>query len=314
MRRRWIVAALSVATIAAAIAQPAAGRVQAPRAPVIAAVGDIACKNPPAQNRSVCQYDDVAAAIAARDYDKLLLLGDNQYEYGLYQDYIENFDVFFGRLLPITAPSPGNHEYGDPGAAGYFRYFGSSAHAGYYSFELGSWHLISLDSTVCGAGGAQCGPGSAQYEWLRADLAASEASCTLAYWHHPRWDWLTYQNADWAEDFELRRSEPLWNLLYEHAADVVLSGHNHNYSRWMPANTDAAADPERGITQFIVGTGGRNLNGFGNFHTRPPIFVRGQSTSFGFLQVRLRSNGWDFRWISAPGQPSFADQGSGTCH
>jgi hypothetical protein len=311
MRRRPIVTAAAVVALALAAAQPAIG--QDP-VPVIAAVGDIACKNPPAMNRSVCQYDDVAAAIAARDPDKLLVLGDIQYEYGRYQDFIENFDVFFGPLLPIIAPAPGNHEYGVPGAAGYFRYFGSVAHAGYYSFSLGSWHVISLDSTICGAGGAQCGPGSAQYEWLAADLQANDAECTLAYWHHPRFDWLKYQRADWAEEFELLRSKPLWDLLYEHDADVVLNGHNHNYSRWMPADTEGDFDPDRGITQYIVGTGGRNLNGFGNFHTRPDIFVRGQSNAFGFLQLRLEVGGWDYRWFSAPGQPRFVDQGSGTCH
>jgi hypothetical protein len=313
MRRRPVIAAIAIGVLAAAFAQGAVARTLAP-VPVIAAVGDIACKNPPANNRSVCQYDDVAAAIGARDYDRLLLLGDNQYEYGLYRDYVENYDAYFGELLPITAPAPGNHEYGDPGAAGYFRYFGQSAHGGYYSFDLGSWHVISLDSTVCRAAGAECGPGSAQHEWLRGDLEASDAVCTLAYWHHPRFDWLKYQKADWAEDFELRRSEPLWNLLYANDADVVLSGHNHNYSRWMPADTQGASDPDRGITQFIVGTGGRNLNGFGNFHTRPDIFVRGQSNAFGFLQLRLKPGGWDFRWISAPGQPSFVDRGTGTCH
>ena len=89
--------------------------------PRIAAVGDIACKNPPANNRSVCQYDDVAAAIGDGHYDKVLLLGDIQYEAGIYQDFVENFDVYFGDLLTTTAPAPGNHEYGDPGAAGYFR-------------------------------------------------------------------------------------------------------------------------------------------------------------------------------------------------
>ena len=312
MRRRPILTAAAISVIAIAVAHPATGG--QPPAPLIAAVGDIACKNPPAQNRSVCQYDDVASAITARDPDQLLLLGDNQYEYGLYDDYVENFDVYFGSLLPITAPAPGNHEYGDPGAAGYFRYFGAAAHAGYYSFTLGSWHVVSLDSTVCGAGGVQCGPGSAQYEWLLDDLEGNDARCTLAYWHHPRFDWLKYQHADWTEEFELLRTKPLWDLLYAHDADVVLAGHNHNYSRWMPADPQGEFDPARGITQFIVGTGGRNLNGFGNFHTKPDIFVRGQSKAFGFLQLRLKVGGWDYRWFSAPGQPTFIDQGSGTCH
>ncbi len=284
------------------------------RAPVIAAVGDIACKNPPANNRQVCQYDDVAAAIERGDYDAFLALGDIQYEYGELANFIENYAVYFGDLLPITYPAPGNHEYGTDGAAGYFTYFGDRAPAPYYSFDLGSWHVVSLDSTICRAGGVECGPGSPQHDWLSADLEANAAECTLAYWHHPRWDWLKYQNADWTQEFELERSKPLWNLLYRHGADVVLSGHNHNYSRWMPMDKRGRFDPERGIVQFISGTGGRNLNGFGNFHTRPDTFVRGQSKAFGFLELTLREGGYDFAFVSAGGQPAYLDAGTGRCH
>ena len=283
--------------------------------PTIAAAGDIACKNPPSNNRRVCRYDDVAALVAAGDYDRFLALGDDQYEYGRLKDFRENYDVYFGELLPITAPSPGNHEYGmSSRAAGYFRYFDDLAPAQYYSFDLGSWHVISLDSTICRAGGVECLAGSPQYEWLAADLEANDAHCTLAYWHHPRWDHLKYQKADWTDDYELRRSEPLWNLLYDAGADLVLSGHNHNYSRWFPADKRGNADRRGGITQFVVGTGGRNLNDFGNFHTRPDIFVRGQAKAFGHLQLELGPEGWSFRWISAPGQPDFLDEGVGTCH
>ena len=126
----------------------------------------------------MCQYDDVAAAIGAGDYDKVLLLGDIQYEAGIYQDFVENFDVYFGDLLPSTAPAPGNHEYGDPGAAGYFRYFGSLAPGSSYSFDLGAWHIISLDSTICGAGGPPPWPASLPTTMTAvraADCAASAA-------------------------------------------------------------------------------------------------------------------------------------------
>ena len=255
-----------------------------------------------------------AATIAARDYDKVLILGDVQYEYGRYKDFVENYDVYFGRLLDVTAPSPGNHDYGVPEAAGYFRYFGDLAPARWYSFDLGAWHVVSLDSTICGAGGVNCMPGSPQYEWLEADLAASSSVCTLAYWHHPRWDWLHYAKADWTNDWELRRTEPLYDLVYANDVDVLLAGHNHNYSRWMPADPSGKFDPSGGVTQYIVGTGGRNLNSFGNFHTRPDIFVRGQAKAFGFLQLRLRASGWDYEWVSARGQPSYIDSGSGECH
>ena len=132
MRRTALVCALTVLALALTLARSIEPRARAVTAfPRIAAVGDIACKNPPAMNRSVCQYDDVAAAIGAGTYDKVLLLGDIQYEAGVYQDFVENFDVYFGDLLPTTAPAPGNHEYGDPGAAGYFRYFGLLAPASF---------------------------------------------------------------------------------------------------------------------------------------------------------------------------------------
>jgi len=304
-----IVGLLGTTTIVAQVVTPPPPTIK------VAAVGDIACKNPPANNRKVCRYDDVAKGIVRRDYDAFLVLGDVQYEYGIYEDFIENYDVYFGSLLPITYPATGNHEYGqDADAAGYFRYFGQRAPGQWYSFDLGAWHVIALDSTICRAGGVECLPGSPQYEWLKADLQANSATCTLAYWHHPRWDHLKYQKADWTDDYELRRSEPLWNLLYDHRADLVLAGHNHNYSRWFPTDKDGELDRRRGITQFVVGTGGKTLNEFGNFHTRPDVFARGQSKAFGHLQLKLAPGGWDYRWFSAPGQPSFIDEGSGRCH
>jgi 3',5'-cyclic AMP phosphodiesterase CpdA len=318
VRRSIVISTTTAAMFVAGVlgASTLAGADVAPTGTVrIAAVGDIACKDPAKNNKQVCQYDDVADGIARRDYDAFIPLGDIQYEYGLYKDFIENYDLHFGRLLPITYPIAGNHEYGkSPDAAGYFRYYGDRAPAAYYSFDLGAWHLIGLDSTICRAGGVECRRGSPQFEWLKADLAANDVACTLVFWHHPRWDHLKYQNADWTQDYELRRTEPLYDLLYRQGADILLAGHNHNYSRWFPADADGNPDRANGITQYIVGTGGRNLNGFGNFHTRPDIFVRGQSKAFGHLQLDLAPGGWDFRWISAPGQPSYVDEGSGTCH
>ena len=214
---------------------------------MIAAVGDIACKNPPGNNRKVCQYDDVAALIERGDYDKFLPLGDIQYEKGSYKDYRENYDVYFGDLMSISEPVPGNHDYGVTDANGYYRYFGELAHGpdGYYSYDLGAWHVIALNSAICPAV-TGCGPGDPQYRWLKADLAANDAACTLAYWHHPRYDWLKYQNADWTEDYEFLRTAPFWNLLYDAGAELVLSGHNHNYSRWQPMDKDLSTTPTTG--------------------------------------------------------------------
>ncbi len=240
-------------------------------------------------NRSVCQYDDVAAAIGAGNYDKVLLLGDIQYEAGLYQDFVDNFDVYFGDLLPTTAPAPGNHEYGDPGAAGYFRYFGALAPASFYSFDLGAWHVVSLDSTICGAGGLECLAGVASAFVARPTTSRRATHCARSR-SGTTLDGTgsSTRTPTGRRTIELLRSKPLWDLLYAHDADLVLTGHNHNYSRWKPADRQGRFDPDRGLTQFVVGTGGRNLNDFGNFHTRPEIFARGQSKAFGFLDLRLR--------------------------
>ena len=316
MRTRWIVSVVAAAMLLGVSTVTGSAREATDETPIrIAAVGDIACKDPPKNNKSVCQYDDVADTIWAGDYDKLLLLGDIQYEYGEYRNYVENYDVYWGRLLPITAPNAGNHDWGTEGAAGYFRYFGDLAPAPWYSFDLSDgWHVVTLDSTLCRAGGVDCGPGSEQYEWLKADLAANDAACTIAVWHHPRWAWFHYQKADWTQEYELLRSAPLYKLAYRNGVDLALAGHDHNYSRWMPADPSGTYDPERGITQFISGAGGRNLNGFGNFHTRPDIFVRGQGKAFGFVELRLFDGRWESSWRSAEGQPSYIDEASGTCH
>jgi acid phosphatase type 7 len=310
------VCALTALAFATGAAQgtPSAG--QAVSDPRIAAAGDIACKDPPRNNRRVCRYDDVAALVARGDYDRFLALGDNQYEYGGLTDYRQNYDVYFGDLLGITRPVPGNHEYGTPRAAGYFRYFGALGHGpgGYYSFNLGAWHLIALNSAICPPA-VGCGPGDPQYEWLKADLAANDARCTLAYWHHPRYDWLKYQNADWTEDYEFLKSAPFWSLLYDADADVVLNGHNHNYSHWLPMDDEGNYDPARGVTQFIAGTGGRNLNELGSVSTKPATFLTGQDDEFGVLSMTLHPTGYHYRFVSSLGaRSSFIDQGNGACH
>jgi len=311
-RKPTAVLIAAVALAAASLAPVAAPA--SPRPIRIAAVGDIACKNRPGNNKQVCQYDDVAAAIARGNYDRFLVLGDVQYEYGRYQDFVDNYDRYFGRLLPISEPVPGNHDYGTANAAGYYRYFGRIGQHpdGYYSYDLGSWHIVALNSAICPAV-TGCGPGDPQYQWLQADLAANDATCTLAYWHHPRWDWLKYQHADWTEDYEWLRSKPFWDLLSAAHADVVLSGHNHNYSRWKPMDANGNADPN-GIRQFIVGSGGRNLNGFGSKSTRPDTFQTGWAKGFGYLQLTLRDGSYDWRFMPADGQLNFVDEGSGTCH
>ena len=162
--RRVLGAVVAAWCLILAVTSPgASARPSGANAVTIAAAGDIACKNPPGNNRHACRYDDVSNVVADGDYSAWLPLGDNQYEYGRYVDYVENYDAYFGRFLRDTYPVPGNHEYGTPHAAGYFRYFGRIAHGpdGWYSFDLVGWHVIALNSAICNPYyGAPCGPGT----------------------------------------------------------------------------------------------------------------------------------------------------------
>jgi hypothetical protein len=292
---------------------------------VIAAAGDIACESDPlgAQLPGLCQYDDTADLIANDRFAEVLLLGDNQYERGAYAAYTQYFDPTWGRTFANLSPAPGNHEYGDDVSStprGYFRYFGRRVKGpdglGYYSFDLGAcpdapcWHLISLNSELCfapgGCGPAEDptdpGPGNRMHAWLEKDLAAhpdAEYPCTLAYWHHPRFSFSTGSGATSAVG-------PLWSLLYAASADLVLSGHSHNYQRWRPQDPQGALDRGSGIREFVVGTGGRSHYAIPD-QTAPDNLVKAQAHAFGILRLTLRSSSYRWRWISAAGQPAFED-------
>ena len=287
----------------------------------IAAVGDIACAQDPGNNLAVCQYDDVASLVASLNVDKFLVLGDVQYESGEYENFVRYYDPYFGPLLPVTAPAPGNHDYGTADAAGYFTYFGEAAHGprGYYSFDLGRWHIVSLNSQHCRVGfpvsvASECGPGSPMYEWLRQDLERhpnSRFPCTIAYWHHPLFDWEPYSNANWFPTWDTGPQKPLWDLLDANAADVVLVGHAHSYQRWAPQDPEGNA-AANGITQFVVGTGGRSLTSLGH-PPQPANLVAAQDTSFGVLKMTLGDGIYAFEFVTAAGQPAYADAGTGVC-
>jgi acid phosphatase type 7 len=264
----------------------------------IVAAGDIACD--PAHNVSQphdCDQAATANLIGQLAPAAVLTLGDNQYEDNTLAAYMSVFDPTWGAYKSIIYPTIGNHEYLTPGAAGYFDYFGFPP---YYSYNLGDWHIISLDSECQYVGG--CSAGSAQEKWLKADLAAYPRLCTMVTWHEPRWSSGEHEDAT--------QMTTIWSDLVAANVDVVLTGHNHDYERFMPLNASGNPDPA-GTAEFVVGTGGKNHYGF----AVPPLageLVRNDS-SFGVIQMSLKPTGYSWKFVPAPGY-TFTDSGSATCH
>ena len=255
---------------------------------VITAAGDIA--GTPTDSAGT------AAVIERINPLRVLTLGDNAYPNGTAEEYAAFYDPNWGRFKAKTSPVPGNHEYNTPGAAGYFSYFGDRVPGPYYSYDLGAWHLIALNTSI------PMGTGSAQLQWLQADLAANAGRCTLAYFHIPRFSSGTVHGDSAVVD-------PLWRALYAAGADVVLNGHEHNYERFAPQDPEGAADPS-GIREFVVGTGGYFLYGFAN-RPAPNSEVRHGETH-GVLEMTLRDGGYDWRFAPVEGA-TFTDTGSDTC-
>jgi hypothetical protein len=270
-------------------------RPPAPSGPTLLAAGDIAdCGTP---------GDAATAAILAHTPGTIATLGDNAYNSGRPSEFANCYGPTWGRFLSRTKPSPGNHDYGTPNAAGYFGYFGAAAGPpgrGYYSYDLGTWHLISLNSN-CDVTN-DCAAGSAQEQWLKADLAAHRNRCTLAYWHHP-----LFSSGDHGNNTFML---PIWQDLYQAGADVVLNGHDHDYERFAPQNPDGGADPMRGIREFVVGTGGRDHRVFRKI--KPQSEVRNDDT-FGILRLTLGVGRYSWRFLPEAGR-TFTDTGSGVCH
>jgi hypothetical protein len=279
--------------------------------PAIVAVGDISCGSASPRTASCKQFETSELLLEIRP-SAFLALGDLQYEFGEYQDFLRFYDLSWGRLKPITRPAPGNHEYDTRDASGYFDYFAGvgrnssevtgSRGEGWYSFNVGTWHLISLNSNCANITGG-CGANSAQLRFLRADLQNNRsATCTLAYWHHPR-----FSSGKSRDD---RTYQPFWEALFEFGADVVLVGHDHGYERFAPMNPQGQLDRARGIRQFVIGTGGHSFQPFGD--TLPNSEVRNNST-FGVLKVRLRATSYQWAFDAIPGG-AFSDAGSDSCH
>lgn len=281
-------------------------RGQAP--PVIGAAGDISCDpadpgfNGGNGTATRCRMKATSDLLLALDPIAVLTLGDNQYEDGALARFQASYDPTWGRLKAVTRPVAGNHEYATPGAAGHFSYFGTAAGdpaKGYYSYDLGAWHLIALNSNCAAVGG--CGAGSPQGQWLAADLAAHPGVCTLAYWHHPR-----FSSGPHGNDATF---QPFWETLAAAGADVVLNGHDHVYERFAPQSPAGAADPSQGIRQITVGTGGKNLTSFPLVRANSEVR---NASAFGVLEMTLHPNGYAWRFLSAEG--AVLDEGATLCH
>ena len=238
--------------------------------------------------------------------DAVLLLGDLQYSCGTPAEFTAVFGPTWGtsRLFPLEHPVPGNHDYGCGAfdASGYYGFFGAAAHdpgKGYYSYDVGAWHLVALNSNCDAIGG--CGFGSPQESWLAADLASHTNQCTLAYWHHPRF------SAGQANDDA--RTANFWNDLVNAHADLVLAGHDHTYQRFSAMDAAGAASAT-GVRELVVGTGGQA-------HHPAPVpratLEASDRTTFGVLKLLLGPTGYSGRFLPAPGTGSFTDSFSGTC-
>jgi hypothetical protein len=230
-------------------------------------------------------------------------LGDNAYGSGTPAQFADCYAPTWGRHKARTRPAVGNHDYQTAHAAGYFDYFGEAAGdpaKGYYSFDLGAWHVVVVNSNCGEVGG--CKSGSPQEQWLREDLAAHPALCTAAMWHHPR-----YSSAEHGDDASMH---DIWKALWEAGAEVVLSGHDHTYERFAPQDADGKADPESGLRQFVVGTGGRAEYKWGRLDANSE--VRNNRT-FGVLKLALHADSYDWEFVPVDGE-TFRDYGTEKCH
>ena len=289
---REIVAPLPSALPSLAMPSPPASSVN-PEANVLLAVGDIGnCDG---------THDEDVAALAASLPGTIALLGDLAYPDGSTSNFKNCFAPAWSKLLPRLRPAPGNHEYQTSHADPYFAFFGPVAgtpHQGWYSYDVGSWHIVVLNSNCAAVGG--CDRGSAQMRWLAKDLATTAtgsvvfpAPCILAYWHHPR-----YSSGLHGDD---PMTDALWQTLAINHATLVLSGHDHDYERFAPRD---------GIREFVVGTGGRSLYAWPGAPEKASEIRNNKS--YGLLKLTLHESGYDWQFVPAAGS-TFTDSGSGTC-
>ena len=263
--------------------------------PVIAAAGDIASCSSPGDEQTAALLDKISGTV--------ITLGDNAYESGTVSEFNNCYDPTWGRQKARTFPTPGNHEYRTANASGYFSYFGAAAgdpQKGYYSYDIGAWHIIAINANCSDIGG--CGVNSPQVQWLQSDLAAHPAACTLAYWHQPR-----FSSGEHGSSTAI---QPIWQALYDAGVELVLNGHDHDYERFAPQDPSGAADPLNGIREFVVGTGGKDLRSIGSTIINSEVH---NDNTWGVLKLTLHPTSYDWKFIPVAGK-TFTDSGSGICH
>ena len=267
---------------------PPTGSVPLPPVTFVGA-GDIARCNHPGAEMTARLLDAIPGTV--------FTTGDNAYDRGTEREFRECYGPTWGRHRDRTHPAPGNHEYETAGALPYYDYFGAQAGprgVGYYAYRLGEWEIFSLNSNV------PAGPGSAQYQWLAAELARRPSRCSLAYWHHPVISEGKYGKFD--------QMRAVWALLVEHGADVVLTGHDHNYQRFVPLGADLRPDDRRGIRQFVIGTGGTDVYPF----TKPATHAESRGEDLGVVRFTLGSDSYEWDFVPVAGA-SFRDSGRDAC-
>ena len=261
---------------------------------VLVGAGDIATCGGDADSATAALVEGVPGAV--------FTAGDNAYENGSVKDFHDCYDPTWGAFKDRTRPSAGNHDWQTKDLAGYLSYFGDAAApsgTSWYSYDLGAWHVIVLDSDCSNVGG--CGADSPQGRWLAADLKASSSLCTLAIWHHPRFSSGFHGND--------RSVEPFWSALYASGADLIVNGHDHDYERFAPQDPAGHEDRERGMREFVVGTGGAELRPFVIGRANSELRASG---SFGIIKLDLHQGSYDWHFIPTAGE--FTDSGTAPCH
>ena len=275
------------------------------QAPVLVGAGNVATCGTSNDDKTAQIIDSIQGAT-------VFTTGDNVFEHGTDSEYVNCYQPSWGRFLSRTHPTLGNHDYanGSSNAAGSFQYFGDRVGPpglGYYSYDVGTWHVIVLNDKG-GTDANNPGIDAAQMEWLQADLAAHPNTtnrCTIAMWHVP-----LFQSSNTAGWITNPGHKPIWDVLYAAGVDIVLNGQQHNYERFKPMDPDGKVDDANGIREFNVGTGGESVDNFTvaihpNSETRAAVY--------GVLKLTLRTNSYDWKFIPIAGA-TYTDSGTGSCH